>query len=375
MRCSLRLVWTAAVLFILKWGALGEPSPAEEAKLAALLRTSTGSLADSLGSSDERVPTVFVMGAQKGGSSTLYEMLVRHPALCGAIYKEPNFFLTNQRDGHDLKWYLSLFIDDKCLKKPRKAFVDGSCMLHGLEAALGTLNSTYSPQRLSSLKFIALLREPVARDFSWFKHRARAHLNRGAPFSSTKTFGECFRGAGGNGSSSAAPFDPAAASAGHCHARGDYLRQLQVFTRYFRRDQVLVLNSKLLFSNSPLLMPAIASFLGVKMSSLWRPPFPRLDHIDQHIRSPACVLRVVPELDCHTRDHLAAYYRPKNLALEAWINRTQAEGLAPRAEPSFGGFALDEHLALPCVQDARASLDRVIASSKRTSCATAGPSE
>ena len=369
----LRLLQLLVLKLLLQHGgvAQAEPSAAELAKIDALLRASTGSLADAYSNSSGsvvdveslRIPSVFVMGSQKGGSSSLYELLIRHPALCGAIYKEPNFFLTNVRDGHDLRWYLSLFIDQKCLKRPRKLFVDGSCMLHGLDAALTALNATYgSSERLkSSLRFIALLREPVARDYSWFRHRARGHLNRGAAFTSTKTFGECFRGR-----SNESTFDPL--NSPHCHVRGDYLRQLQVFTRFFRRDQVLVLNSNLLFSNSPLLMPAVAQFLGVKLSTLWTPPFPRFDHIDQHIKSPACVLRAVPELDCATRDQLAAFYRPKNMALEEWINRTQAQGLAPRAEPPFASFG-DQHLDLPCVPDARAALDKVVANSKRTSCA------
>jgi len=346
---------------------VGEPSAAEKAKFESFeaARAVGGSLADVLGTPEERVPTVFVMGAQKGGSSSLYELLIRHPALCGAIYKEPNFFLTNLRGGHDMRWYLSLFVDPKCLKRPKKLFVDGSCMLHGLDAALASLNATYgaNPARMQDLKFIALLREPVSRDYSWYKHRSRAHLNRGGTFASLKTLGECL-GYGGGG-----PTTTTISAFSQCHMRGDYLRQLLTFTRYFRRNQVLVLNSKLLFSDSPRLMPIIAEFLGVKMSTLWAPPFPKIDHIDQHIKNPTCIQRAVPSLDCHTRDKLAAYYAPKNQALEAWLNQTRAAGLAPSMEPEFESFGGESAIVeLPCVSDSRIKINQLISRGRRVGC-------
>ena len=366
-----RFLIALAVASILRHSA-AVPSAAEQAKAAALLKTSTVSLADTYGGSEERVPSVFVMGAQKGGSSSLYEVLIRHPALCGAIYKEPNFFLTNKREGYDFMWYLSLFIDQKCYKRPKKVYVDGSCMLHGLDVALSALNSTYHPEQLRSLKFIALLREPVSRDYSWFKHRARGHLNHGGTFASLKTYGECFFSRGRNNNetttaaaAAAAAFDPLRVP--HCHTRGDYLSQLKTFTRFFRRDQVLVLNSKLLFSDSPSLMPAVAHFLGIQMSTMWHPPFPHLDHINQHIKNPACVQKAVPELDCTTRDRLAAYYRGRNLALETWLNDTRTQGLAHPAEPLFVSFG-NSHLSLPCVADARENLDQVVKTAKRERC-------
>ena len=314
----------------------------------------------SLAASEHRVPTVFLLGSQKGGSSSLYEVLIRHPGLCGAVYKEPNYFLTNAAAGRDLSWYLSLFKDPKCLKSPSKAFIDGSCMLHGLDAALPVLNASYSSAQLQSLKFIVLLREPVARDYSWYKHRTRAHLSKGSnsTFAAIKTYGECFSSAEHNASFHL-PF------VGRCHTRGNYAQQLKVFSRYFRRDQILVLNSELLFNNSVTLMPAIAEFLGVRPSSLWAPPFPRLDHVDASIRNPGCVLRWVPQLDCSTRDSLATFYRGKNADLEKWITDTQAQ--APRSEPPFVPFG-DAFKAVPCVEDARAEYNKLTKRAKRQSC-------
>lgn len=34
---------------------------------------------------DSRYPKLFVLGVQKGGSSSLYDMLTRHPKLCSGV--------------------------------------------------------------------------------------------------------------------------------------------------------------------------------------------------------------------------------------------------------------------------------------------------
>lgn len=342
-----------------------EPSAAELLKIRQMASRTTGSLADE----PSRVPRVYVIGAQKGGSSSLYEMLVRHPALCGALYKEPNFFLTDRHQGtRDLRWYLSLFLDDKCLKKPHKAFVDGSCMLHGLAAALRTMNATYTPVQMASLRFVALLREPVARDYSWYKHRVRAHLLKQRPFASVRTYGECFGDdSAANPNPNSAPnttFDPSKVY--RCHARGDYLPQLRVFTQYFRRDQIFIANSQMLFTNDKSLMPALAAFLGLKMSNAWLAQFPQVDHIAGS-KTPLCLARSVPLLDCATRDGLGAYYAPKTAALMQWINDTRYDHQAPTSEPPFVPF--EPYTALPCVDNARAEFDRKVVLGGRAGCA------
>lgn len=345
------VVWLCLVLVQV---STAEPSAAELEKMKAVRLSSIPNLSNI----PNRVPNIFIMGAQKGGSSSLYETLIRHPALCGAIYKEPNFFLTNIRQNLDLKWYLSLFIDRKCLKKPNKSFVDGSCMLHGLLLALRGMNSTYTQEQMKSLKFIVLLREPVSRDFSWFKHRSRKYLNMQQSFLNTKTYDECFHGP--NNSMFHLPKVPL------CHTRGEYVRYLKIFVQYFRRNQILVLNSNLLFTDSHLLMPSIAKFLNIKMSTLWAPPFPKIDHIDHHIKSPSCVMRAIPLLDCRLRDQLGEYYRPMNAELERWLAETRSQ--APPSEPPFDSFG-DNFKNLSCVNDSRAAYNKLIENLHQTNCA------
>ena len=60
---------------------------------------------------------------------------------------------------------------------------------------------------------------------------------------------------------------------------GRYVEQLAHFTDYFRRDQILVINSGLVFRNSSAVMEIVAKFLGIDTIPEWYGPFPHDDHI------------------------------------------------------------------------------------------------
>ena len=38
------------------------------------------------------LPNIFILGCQKGGSSSLFEFMKLHPQLCGSRKKEPQYF-------------------------------------------------------------------------------------------------------------------------------------------------------------------------------------------------------------------------------------------------------------------------------------------
>ena len=50
--------------------------------------TPTKKKAVELGDPSERLPTVFILGVQKGGSSSMMWMLIMHPQLCSGERKE-----------------------------------------------------------------------------------------------------------------------------------------------------------------------------------------------------------------------------------------------------------------------------------------------
>lgn len=46
----------------------------------------------NIGIETGNLPSVFILGCQKGGSSSLFEFMKLHPQLCGSRKKEPQFF-------------------------------------------------------------------------------------------------------------------------------------------------------------------------------------------------------------------------------------------------------------------------------------------
>ena len=123
------------------------------------------------------LPTVFIIGVQKGGSSSLYQLMVQHPQLCGGAHKENHFFDHPDNYEKGTPYFKAMFFDEKCDGKAGTHFLEGTPILH-YPSVWQRIYDTYSeiPQIRDKLKFIVMLREPVARDYSWYEHMTRTGL-------------------------------------------------------------------------------------------------------------------------------------------------------------------------------------------------------
>lgn len=99
----------------------------------------------------------------KSGTSSLYHHLVRHPQVCGAVVKEPEFFSERQSHGYAVGLYNDLWEFD-----PQQHRV-------ALEASTGYTKfpiETNVPQRIASYgirpKFIYIVRNPFDRIISQY---------------------------------------------------------------------------------------------------------------------------------------------------------------------------------------------------------------
>jgi len=104
-------------------------------------------------------PDFIVIGAQKSGTSTLHFLLNQHPELNGSIPKEIHYFDKPLAERNSLKWYKSHF--SKSVFERRKLFFETTpnYIYHShIPTELLTLNP--------SIKFIAMLRNPIDRCFS-----------------------------------------------------------------------------------------------------------------------------------------------------------------------------------------------------------------
>jgi hypothetical protein len=128
------------------------------------------------------IPHFFIIGAAKCATTSLHTLLLQHPEICDGGAKEKHFFDEINWDFSNakatLREYESLFVDKTAKKgkgkEPDKAckyFVDSTpAYMRGL--AVRNMNMTYPPAEFAKKKFIVMLREPAARECSWYQHYA-----------------------------------------------------------------------------------------------------------------------------------------------------------------------------------------------------------
>jgi hypothetical protein len=205
------------------------------------------------------MPSFLIIGAQRGGTSSLYKYLEGHPDLAASSRKETEYFSRRFTEGE--AWYRAHFPWRLGLPGEKLAF----------EATPDYLFYPPTPARVSArlpdARFIVLLRNPVVRAVSQFQHMTRLgyeHLSfRDA------LLGEQERIAA----------DRMALEHGPEHycrdllrfsyaARGRYAEQLGRWFELFDRSRFLILRSEDLFTDPASTFAAVVSFLGVRS---WSP--------------------------------------------------------------------------------------------------------
>ena len=120
------------------------------------------------------LPTIFIIGIQKGGSSSLYELMIEHPLLCSGLHKEMHYFDHPDNYAKGTDFYRQMFSDPKCDSRNQSQYIDSTPVLHYPSVWQRIYDTySYSVEMRDNLKFIVLLREPVAREYSWYQHTAR----------------------------------------------------------------------------------------------------------------------------------------------------------------------------------------------------------
>ena len=119
-------------------------------------------------------PDFLIIGAQKCGTTSLYDYLVQHPQVLAARYKELHFFDYNFQKGE--AWYRR--------RLPSKAQMRAAQKTVGTRVITGEASPCYmvfpqTPERVfrfvPNVKLIVLLRNPVDRAFSQYQmNRAKA---------------------------------------------------------------------------------------------------------------------------------------------------------------------------------------------------------
>jgi Sulfotransferase domain len=112
-----------------------------------------------------RLPTFLVIGAMKGGTTSLYEYLRRHPEIFMPSTKELHFFTAEHSWAQGWDWYAQQFAGDD----EAKAIGESSPSYSSVPFRVGAPERVAS--RIPQMKLIYLLRHPVDRLRSQYAHR------------------------------------------------------------------------------------------------------------------------------------------------------------------------------------------------------------
>jgi hypothetical protein len=208
------------------------------------------------------MPDFLILGAQKAGTTTLYDNLVRHPQVLPCDIKEVHYFDVNYFRGPN--WYRSHF--------PLK-----SKMRPGMITGEGSPYYLFHPavhERVKDscpdCKFLVVLRDPVTRAFSHYQHEVRKGRE-------PLTFEQAIEAEPKRlaGQREIVAGDPAGHSFEFQHfsylGRGCYADQLERWFSVFPREQFLILFSGDLESEFGATMGRVFGFLGLPSIAIDNP--------------------------------------------------------------------------------------------------------
>lgn len=229
------------------------------------------------------LPSAIIIGAMKGGTTTLNDWLRLHPEISFSTIKEIHYFDENFDKG--LRWYRSFFP----LWEP---FLGAHCALEATPAYIYRA-ATVAPRMhalLPNTRLILMLRDPVKRAISHYSHR----LNRGLE---PRTAREALISDEG--------WRPGTANG--YKRRGLYAEQIESFLRYYPRDQLLVVKSEDFFADPGKIFEIVQLFIGVSA-------IPVAEGLQ-----PKNVSRTRPEVPPEVVQHLTDYYDGPNRQLQALL--------------------------------------------------------
>lgn len=231
------------------------------------------------------LPEFLIVGTQRGGTTSLFRALAAHPHVVRPnFHKGVHYFDVNYDRG--ARWYRGHF---PVRRGTRMAF----------EAAGYYMHHPLAPERIArdlpEVKLLVLLRDPVERAYSAYRHElargfeTETSFERALALEPERLRGEVERIRRGELSHS------------HRHHsyldRGRYAAQLEVLFELFGRDRVQVTFAEEFFAEPESRYDAIIEFLGLPS---WRPP-----SFDRYNARPGTPLP--PALRDRLREHFAPH--------------------------------------------------------------------
>lgn len=260
-----------------------------------------------------KLPDFVIIGAAKSGTTSLYDLVTKHPRIKPAYTKEPFYFSSPEK--FSLLYYKTNFpIVGKRLTG---------------EASTSYLSSAEAPARMKAAipdaKLIAILRNPVDRAYSHYHFARRRNAEAGATFEEAlnleeprqkryaETVSELKSILYGNGAPSGQRdlyqlIRDSIDDSWHSYLRyGRYADHLENWFRHYGRDRFLVLSTEDLERDRQGTLDQVFDLLGVG-------PFKVQDFKRLNVGRYA-------KMREDTRRELVEYFRPHNERLYGLLNR------------------------------------------------------
>jgi hypothetical protein len=200
-----------------------------------------------------QLPSVVIAGTQKAGTTQLFAYLITHPRLLAGSSKEIDYF--SRKADRSVEWYRSQFPLRRRVEKVTGHVLDASPSYMCTPAAIPHMRAV-----LPDARIIAVLRDPVLRAFSGYQHAKTRRRDLRAFGQAVDEelrqsvwrpqFGQALR--------------PGVPNLRRYVERGYYALQIELILKFYRRDQVLILDSADLFADTSATCQRVFEFVGVE---------------------------------------------------------------------------------------------------------------
>ena len=258
---------------------------------------------------ERRAPDFIIVGAEKSGTTSLYQYMRSHPQFMPPVEKEIDFFDLEYSCGLD--WYLSHFppASGEIIQPPNrpKVDLDKTHWITG-ETSANYLYSDVAPARIYEhfpyIKIVAILRDPVNRTVSRYNMMVRNGAEK-------RSFSAAIAAEIAAIQQATAGDDIDWRVLNRCRHIGNslYYYHLKRWLACFPREQMLVLRSEDLFNNPQQTMQQFYTLLGLNSSG----------SPQQYPRHNAGDYRPV---DTDIRRQLTDFFAPHTQKLETLLNQS-----------------------------------------------------
>jgi len=249
------------------------------------------------------LPDFIIIGAQRSGTTSLYNYVTRHPSIARTVTREVHFFDIHFWKG--LNWYRAHF--PTIILKRYVDYVRKGYLITG-ETSPYYIFHPVTPQRVAKLlprvKLIALLRNPVDRAYSHYWHEVRRG-NETLSFEDAVGRERERLGEEVERILRDERYDGVHHRQYSYVARGIYVDQIKRWRQFFSKDQMLILSSEAFFADPAATLKHVFEFLNVPDCELTE--YFRYNQIDY------------PTMDAAMRRQLLGSFQPHNERLYEYL--------------------------------------------------------